>query len=132
MALQDVKETMRISHGSYGGFMVENFKKLLSNWIEREKLGKERPAVVMMDEMKVTSLCLPSEQNVLKFDLSFLKEFTNIQFVISLSPNHSRLDHERYGIKHYLELPLFFELEYPHESTPVEIGSEMQKYSGKI
>ena len=120
-----------MSDGAYKGFMVENFKKLLSAWIEREKLGEERPAVVMMDEMKVTSLCLPSEQNVLKFDLSFLKKFTNIQFVISLSPNHSRVD-EKYGKQHYLNLPLFFELEYPNQSTPVEIGYEMQKHSDKL
>ena len=85
-------------------------KDVIEGWIEKEKIGTEKKAIVMIDEVPAQSIFQPhssikekwedmkkenfinSESVPLEFDLCFLAKYKNIQFVIIMTPSTPNIE----------------------------------------
>ena len=85
-------------------------KDVIEGWIEKEKIGTEKKAIVMIDEVPAQSISQPhfsikdewedmkkkefedSGSVPLAFDLCFLSKHKNIQFVIIMTPSTPNIE----------------------------------------
>ena len=86
-------------------------KDVIEGWIEKEKIGTDKKAIVMIDEVPAQSISQPhssikndewedmkkkefkdSGSVKLAFDLCFLAKYKNIQFVIIMTPSTPNIE----------------------------------------
>ena len=92
------------------GYKSKSTKEVIQGWIEKEKIGTKKKAIVMIDEVPAQSIFQPhssikekwedmkkenfinSESVPLEFDLCFLAKYKNIQFVIIMTPSTPNIE----------------------------------------